>query len=328
MAFSALVGRRLARYRGTLRSPTGRCAQGRPLPRVAELLRRWSATRRRRRADDPTLINAVRRAIRERCVAAAAWEPGLYRLAAPTGAGKTLAAMTFALHHAVRRSATPRGRRAVHQRHRADCPACIRMCSARRSAGHHSAIDAERSGQLWATLAAERTGTSCRRDHHRPALREPVIQPPVREPASCTTSPARDRRGRGAGAARSAPGVHHGVLRCLPALTAANRRAEHGKPSRPRPAAAALEQAHHLVPDYAEHFDRLRRVDWSPAVEPWSAKRVAEELHGRTSRPRHTSTPVATALRVLRECPPGTWHPLHTAVRTHAAHPGCRPAPD
>jgi CRISPR-associated endonuclease/helicase Cas3 len=49
-------------------------------------------------------INIARNALPEACRRAAEWPPGLFSLTAPTGAGKTLAAMLFALRHAIRNS--------------------------------------------------------------------------------------------------------------------------------------------------------------------------------------------------------------------------------
>lgn len=49
-------------------------------------------------------INLARNALAEACRRVAEWPSGLFSLTAPTGAGKTLAAMLFALKHAVRNS--------------------------------------------------------------------------------------------------------------------------------------------------------------------------------------------------------------------------------
>ena len=49
---------------------------------------------------DPSPADGLRREVYAEAVAAAAGPPGMYRLAAPTGSGKTIAAGGFAIHHA------------------------------------------------------------------------------------------------------------------------------------------------------------------------------------------------------------------------------------
>jgi len=51
---------------------------------------------------EPTLVNKVRSQIRRACEAKAEKRPGLFSLAVPTGGGKTLSGMAFALRHAVK----------------------------------------------------------------------------------------------------------------------------------------------------------------------------------------------------------------------------------
>ncbi|WAL63773.1 CRISPR-associated helicase Cas3' [Amycolatopsis cynarae] len=78
-----------------------------PGPRVAapsamnELVRRFEANRAAMLDDrEPSPVDSIRADLYESVVRRAAGEPGVYRLPAPTGSGKTLTSAAFALRHA------------------------------------------------------------------------------------------------------------------------------------------------------------------------------------------------------------------------------------
>jgi CRISPR-associated endonuclease/helicase Cas3 len=284
-------------------------ARARPAPGIPELLVALERAHAEQEAtSDLTPMNAARRAIRQQCVAAAAWEPGLYRLAAPTGAGKTLAGMAFALHHAhrhgLRRVVVAVPFTSVTEQ----TAGVYRMVLGHEAVlEHHSAVDVERSGQLWAALAAENWDTpvvvtttvqlfeslysnqrSATRKLHRLARSVIVVDEVQALPVQLL-----------------APIVATLRLLCLRygctvVLSTATQPAATGR-------LPALEEARHLVPDHAVYFDRLRRVDWSPAVERWGAEQVAKELTAERQGLAILNTR-RDALRVLHHCPPGTWH--------------------
>lgn len=70
---------------------------------LAVLRYRLAAFIAEKRASAPsTPLNALRASIRDHALAKAALAPGLFSLTVPTGGGKTLASLSFALEHAVR----------------------------------------------------------------------------------------------------------------------------------------------------------------------------------------------------------------------------------
>ncbi len=79
-----------------------RAAQRGQTPDLATLWVRFEANQNALLQNAPdTLVNRARRAIYEACLNAAQQPPGLFRLTAPTGGGKTRAALGFALKHAL-----------------------------------------------------------------------------------------------------------------------------------------------------------------------------------------------------------------------------------
>jgi CRISPR-associated endonuclease/helicase Cas3 len=71
-------------------------------PELSEMLLSFSKYMICKQSDAPdTLINRFRADILSRCIEMAKENPGVFSLTVPTGGGKTLSSMAFALHHAV-----------------------------------------------------------------------------------------------------------------------------------------------------------------------------------------------------------------------------------
>jgi CRISPR-associated endonuclease/helicase Cas3 len=63
------------------------------------LSERFEANQQQLRSSSSPIVHEARQAMYHDCVAAAEQNPGIFRLAIPTGGGKTRSAMAFALHH-------------------------------------------------------------------------------------------------------------------------------------------------------------------------------------------------------------------------------------
>jgi len=72
-------------------------------PQLSELLPLFTTymTEKQEAADD-TSVNRLRAKILQQCISMASHQPGIFTLTVPTGGGKTLSSMAFALHHALK----------------------------------------------------------------------------------------------------------------------------------------------------------------------------------------------------------------------------------
>jgi CRISPR-associated helicase Cas3/CRISPR-associated endonuclease Cas3-HD len=101
MVFSALVD---ADYLDTERFMTPEIAAARPKPPPLSALYTLFAPKLEALLNFPqdTSVNVARRAVLNACLAAAEKPPGFFKLTVPTGGGKTLSSLAFALEHARR----------------------------------------------------------------------------------------------------------------------------------------------------------------------------------------------------------------------------------
>lgn len=81
---------------------TDKAAQRGDYLTIVELMARFNEHMRQFADADPTPVNLVRARVLDECRARAADMPGIFSLTVPTGGGKTLSSLGFALEHAIR----------------------------------------------------------------------------------------------------------------------------------------------------------------------------------------------------------------------------------
>ncbi|WP_235685635.1 CRISPR-associated endonuclease Cas3'' [Corallococcus silvisoli] len=253
------------------------------------LSRHLEALGERVRAQGPlSEVNRVRAEVLEACLAKAEERPGVFSLTVPTGGGKTLASMAFALEHAARHGlervvvaipftsiieqnaavyAEALGGDAVLEHHSGGDPE--RETARNRVAAENwdRPVVVTTTAQLFDSLFANRPG-ACRKLHR---LAGSVI---VLDEAQ--TLP---------------PGLLAPILDVLRTLVS-----DHGASvvicTATQPAlgqrpglAEGFEQVREILPDPREAFRRLRRVRvrWPAEDEPWTPERLAEDLAGESS---------------------------------------------
>jgi CRISPR-associated endonuclease/helicase Cas3 len=81
----------------------GKSKQRGTYPEIASLLPRFNhAMEQKSQLSKPSLVNQLRANVLQQCREKAVGAPGLYTLSVPTGGGKTLSSLAFALEHAIR----------------------------------------------------------------------------------------------------------------------------------------------------------------------------------------------------------------------------------
>jgi CRISPR-associated endonuclease/helicase Cas3 len=296
-------------------NPEHAAARQRQMPSLDDLRRRLDAkyTELRARAS-ASEVNTVRAEIADHCRRAASLDRGIFRLAAPTGGGKTLAAMSFALEHAVHHdlrrvivaipftSITEQtagvyrdlfGGQAVLEHHsnveRPWGKTPTELLATRLSAENWDApVVVTTTVQLLESLFANST-SQCRKLHRiarsvivideAQALPPHLIDPIVRMLQQLCT-------GYGCSV----------VLSTATQPTSENLRE-----------LSWLNDSRDLVPEPRRYFDRLRRVEWSVASEPWTETRFAEELDASPQVLAIFNTR-RDAVRHVRACGPGVLH--------------------
>ena len=231
-----------------------------------------------------TEVNRVRSEVRAACVIAAASSPGVFSLTVPTGGGKTLAGLSFALHHA-----TQHGLERVIVAIPYTSIIEQTVWAYREALGHadavlehHSSIDPDKETartllaaenwdapvvvtttvQLFESLLANRPGP-CRKLHR--LARSVLILDEAQALSLSVLAPAVD-------VLRALVEQHGLTLVVSTATQPAWRKSQH--------LPQGFERVHEIVPAELRAFDRLRRVRvrWPTEEGPTSFAALAREL--------------------------------------------------
>ena len=101
MLYSCLVDADFLDTEGFLEPEKSKTRKGYPL--LNELLTVFESYMAKKQSEAaPTLVNKKRAEILKQCIAKSAHKPAIFTLTVPTGGGKTLSSMAFALHHAAK----------------------------------------------------------------------------------------------------------------------------------------------------------------------------------------------------------------------------------
>jgi CRISPR-associated endonuclease/helicase Cas3 len=283
MLFSALVDADFLDTEAHF-APETAAERARPMPDPARLLERLEDHLRDLEGKvSPTPVNRARAEIHAACLAAARLPPGLFRLAVPTGGGKTLAGMAFALRHALEHGMR-RVIVAVPFTSVTEQTADVHMgvWGPEPVLEHHSALDLEAlpdpRRRLWMRLAAE--------NWEAPIVVTTTVQL-FESLFGRTTSRTRKLHNvaRSVILVDEAQALPVGLMRpivemlrllcagygCSVVLSTATQ------PVADVPQLSWLGEGRDLVPEPRRFFERLRRVEWVTARERWSAERVAAE---------------------------------------------------
>ncbi|MEV2270891.1 CRISPR-associated helicase Cas3' [Nonomuraea africana] len=127
----------------------------------AQLLDRFEAGRKAKLRDrPPSPVDPLRGEVYDACVSAASLGPGFFKLAAPTGLGKTISSAGFALHHAVahglRRVVVAVPFISITEQNAKEYRRLLRSTPNDSVVlEHHSSVALEGPGSRWQRLAAE-----------------------------------------------------------------------------------------------------------------------------------------------------------------------------